>query len=159
MEDLLTTKSTIMKRKKLKIILAIIVITLAGGGFYAWREFNRKVKDLTYVKAGAQMEAEALIKVFEANEAKGNSEYLDKIIAVKGKIRTVEKSASGYYTVVLGTENDMSSIRCSMDSVHQMDVATLAKGSSVTMKGACTGFNKDELLGSDVILNRCVVEN
>lgn len=148
-----------MKRKRVKIILTIIAILLAGGGLYAWREFTRKVKDLTYVKAGIRTEAAALIKAFETDEAKGNTSFLDKIIAVKGNIRTVEKSAAGHYTVILGTENDMSSIRCAMDSVHQLDVASLSAGSVITMKGACTGFNKDELLGSDVILNRCVVEN
>ena len=148
-----------MKKKKLKIALAIIAFLLLGGGLYAWKEFNRKVKDLTYVKAGIRTEAAALINAFETNETKGNAEYLDKIIAVKGKIKTVEKSAAGHYTVILGSENDMSSVRCSMDSVHQMDVTSLVAGSLVTMKGACTGFNKDELLGSDVILNRCVIEN
>lgn len=148
-----------MKRKKLKIVLAIIAIFLVGGGLYAWGEFNRKVKDLTHVKAGIRTEAKSLISAFETNEMKGNTQYLDKIIAVKGKVRTVEKSAAGHYTVILGEENNMSSVRCSMDSVHQQEVESLTAGSLVTMKGACTGFNKDELLGSDVILNRCVVDN
>jgi len=148
-----------MKKKTLKIILAVIVFLLAGGGLYAWREFNRKVKDLTYVKAGIHTEAGALIRAFETNEMKSNGDYLDKVIAVKGNIKTVEKSAAGHYTVILGSENDMSSVRCSMDSAHQHDVTRLSTGSLVTMKGNCTGFNKDDLLGSDVILNRCVIEN
>jgi hypothetical protein len=45
-----------------------------------------------------------------------------------------------------------------MDSVHQQDAAKVSVGTSVTVRGACTGFNKDEMgLGSDVILNRCVI--
>ena len=148
-----------MKRKKLKIILAVVAFLALGGGLYAYREFTRKVKDLTYVKAGVQLDAAGLITAFEQDEAQGNQKYLDKIIAVKGKVKTVEKNGNGYYTVILGEENSMSSIRCSMDSVHQQDVASLSAGTIITMKGACTGFNKDELLGSDVILNRCVVEN
>ena len=148
-----------MKRKKLKIALAIIAVCLVGGGLYAYSEFNRKVKDLTYVKPGIQTEAANLVRAFETNETKSNSDYLDKVIAVKGSIKTVEKSASGNYTVILSADNQMSSVRCSMDSVHQLDVAALTPGAVVTMKGACTGFNKDELLGSDVILNRCVVQN
>jgi hypothetical protein len=148
-----------MKRKKLKIVLAIVAVLMLGGGFYAYSEFTRKVKDLTHVKAGVHMDAAGLITAFETNEARGNEQYLDKIIAVKGKVKTVEKNGNGYFTVILGDENSMSSVRCSMDSVHQQDVAALSAGTVITMKGACTGFNKDELLGSDVILNRCVVEN
>jgi hypothetical protein len=48
-----------------------------------------------------------------------------------------------------------------MDSVHQQDAARLAVGSSAILRGACTGFKKNELmgedLGSDVELNRCAV--
>jgi hypothetical protein len=148
-----------MKKKTWKIVVGIFLLLLVSGGLYAYKEFTRKVKDLTHVKAGVSIDAGKLVSEFEANEAEGNSKYLDQVIAVRGKVKTVEKNGQGYFTVILGEENSMSSVRCSMDSVHQQDVASLASGTIITMKGSCTGFNKDELLGSDVILNRCVVEN
>ena len=148
-----------MKKKNLKIGIAVILLVLVSGALYAYKEFNRKVKDLTYVKAGVTLEATSLISAFEKDEAAGNKEYLDKIIAVKGTVKSVEKNSDGYYTVILGEESSMSSVRCSMDSTHQQDVAAIPAGTTITMKGACAGFNKDELLGSDVILNRCVVQN
>ena len=148
-----------MKKKTWRIIIAVALLMLVSGGLYAYKEFTRKVKDLTHVKAGVSLDAGQLVSAFETNESDGNAKYLDKIIAVTGKVKTVEKNGHGHFTVILGDENSMSSVRCSMDSVHQQDVASLASGTIVTMKGACTGFNKDELLGSDVILNRCVVEN
>ncbi len=159
MPDQSIIKVSIMKGKKLKIVIAIVIVIVLGGGFYAYCEFNRKVKDLTYVKAGEHLEATKLITVFEQSETTGNVKYLDKVIAVKGKVKTIEKNGNGYYTVILGEQNSMSSVRCSMDSRHQGDVAALTAGLVVTVKGACTGFNKDDLLGSDVILNRCVVQN
>jgi hypothetical protein len=148
-----------MKRKTVKIIIGLVLGGLIGGGIYAYTEFTRKVKDLSHVKAGVHLDAAQLVGAFEENEAAGNTRFLDKIVAVKGKVKTVEKNDNGYYTVVLGDDQSMSSVRCSMDSVHQQDAVALSAGTVVTMKGACTGFNKDELLGSDVILNRCVVEN
>lgn len=148
-----------MKKKTVKIILGIIFGMLAAIAFYAYKEFNRKVKDLSYVKAGIHMDAAQLISTFEKNETAGNSQFLDKIIAVKGNVKAVEKTDKGYYTVILGGDNSMSSVRCSMDSVHQDEVADIIAGTVITMKGSCTGFNRDELLGSDVILNRCVVQN
>jgi hypothetical protein len=38
---------------------------------------------------------------------------------------------------------------------------SLQQGAVITIKGAITGFSKDEtgLLGSDVQLNRCVIAN
>lgn len=145
-----------MKKKKL-VIISIIAFALVGGGWYAYKEFNRKVKDLSNVSSDLQLGAGELFSAFEKDEVKSNALYLDKIIAVKGIIKTVEKDARGHYTVVLSEANSPSSVRCSMDSTHQDDLAGLTAGTAVTMRGACTGFNADELLGSDVILNRCVV--
>lgn len=146
-----------MKKKKI-IILAIIAFALGGGGWYAYTEYTRKVKDLSKVKADIELSSSALINAFEADEARANAEYLDKIIAIKGPVKKVEKNERGHFTVILGDPNVLSSVRCSMDSLHQQEVAHLPEGSLVTLKGACTGFNADELLGSDVILNRAVLE-
>ena len=146
-----------MKKKKI-IILAIIAFALGGGGWYAYTEYTRKVKDLSKVKADIELSSLALINAFEADEARANAEYLDKIIAIKGPVKKVEKNERGHFTVILGDPNVLSSVRCSMDSLHQQEVAHLPEGSLVTLKGACTGFNADELLGSDVILNRAVLE-
>jgi hypothetical protein len=144
--------------KKRTIILSVIGFALVGGGWYAYSEFTRKVKDLSKVQADLQLSSTTLISAFEANEQKANADYLDKVIAVNGPVRSVEKNDQGHYTVILGLDGELSSVRCSMDSVHQADVASLSEGSVVTMKGACTGFNADELLGSDVILNRAVLQ-
>lgn len=144
--------------KKKKIILSAILAAIICGAWYGYSEYNRKVRDLIDVKAQLQLNAAHLIGTFEKNETEANAQYLDKIIAVKGTIKTIEKNDKGYYSVILGEEKSRSSVRCSMDSIHQHDVASLPVGSLITIKGACTGFNADELLGSDVILNRCVVE-
>jgi hypothetical protein len=46
-----------------------------------------------------------------------------------------------------------------MDSIHNKEAADVKRGIHIAMKGICTGFNADELLGSDVILVRCVVHS
>ena len=52
----------------------------------------------------------------------------------------------------------MSSVRFSMDSIHNAQAASLVKGTKAVLKGICTGYNADEMLGSDLILNRAVIE-
>jgi hypothetical protein len=144
--------------KKKRIIAGILLVAIIGGAWFGYGEYSRKVKDLANVDAQVKMQSSELISVFEKNESAANSELLDKIIAVTGNVKQIERNEYGYYTVVLGDQGSMSSVRCSMDSVHVKDIAGIKEGSSVTVKGACTGFNADELLGSDVILNRCVIE-
>jgi hypothetical protein len=146
-----------MKNKKL-IILSVVAIALLGGGWYAYSEYTRKVKDLAKVKADMKLTVAELLSAFENNETQANLAYLDKVISVKGTVRTVEKNEKGFYSVVLGEEGSMSSVRCSINPNYKDDIIAIPAGSLVTMKGACTGFNQDELLGSDVILNRCVLD-
>jgi hypothetical protein len=60
----------------------------------------------------------------------------------------------------MGSEESMSSVRCSLDTNYVKKTTGLNIGNQITIKGACTGFNSDELgLGSDVVLNRCVIPN
>jgi tRNA_anti-like len=80
-------------------------------------------------------------------------------VAVKGMVKSVTK-IENTFTVVMGDTADMSSVRCLIDSMHVEGVSGLQRGATVTIKGALTGFKKDEtgLLGSDVELNRCVLQ-
>src|SRR5687767_6837874 len=99
-----------MKKKKL-IILAIIAFGLVGGGWYAYAEFTRKVKDLATVSADLEINAGDLIAAFQKNESAANIAYLDKIISVTGRVRSVERNDRGQYTVILGEPGSMSSVR------------------------------------------------
>lgn len=147
-----------MKKKTIKRILLVLGIGVICGGWYAWHEFNRKVKDLKFVRASLRLEASELIRAYETDEGQSNTHYLGKIIAVSGRVRSLETGEGNHLTVVLGEESNLSAVRCSMDSLHQREIAGLKTGDPVIIKGACTGFNPAELLGSDVLLNRCVLE-
>lgn len=141
-----------------KIILAVLAIIIASGAYYAWKEFNRKNKDLSKAKPDFTITAVELISAFESNDSAASRKYNGKILEVNGRVKKIEKDDKGYYTVILGDTSGLSSVRCSMDTMHQLDAASVKEGASAMLRGACTGFNKDELgLGSDVILNRCAV--
>lgn len=143
-----------------KIIIVVVLVAAAGAGLYAWKEFNRKNEDLADVKAAHTVQATSLIGEFAANDSSANAKYQGKIVAVEGMVKQVDKDEEGYYTVVLGDTADMSGVRCAMDSAHAQDATSLKRGESVKVKGALTGYKKDDtgLLGSDVELNRCVIE-
>lgn len=149
---------SIRKRKFIRLIIFLIILDIGFGIWQGVKEYNRTNKDFSNVKADIKIIATDLIQQYETNDSTADKKYLGKIIETSGVIKDITKDDAGYYTVVLGDTASMSSVRCSMDSTHQQDAALQAIGSSATVRGACTGFNKDEMgLGSDVILNRCVI--
>lgn len=145
-----------MNRKR--IVWASIIIILLAGAVYGWREYTRKLPDLKNAKPAFSMTAEELLRAFENDDSAAGTKYNGKVLELAGKVRELEKDEKGYYTLILEGGNEISSIRCSMDTTYQQEVAAAGAGSEVQVRGVCTGFNKDDLgLGSDVFLNRCVL--
>ncbi|RTL56109.1 MAG: hypothetical protein EKK37_16640 [Sphingobacteriales bacterium] len=142
---------------KKKIILISVLIVVAVAGLYGYREFNRKNPDLATIEATEQIHSDALIQAFKTGDKNTATRYIGKVVAVSGTVKEIINE-DGVYTIAIGNDTNMDAVRCSMDSLHSKEAATLSKGLSVTLKGVCTGFNADELLGSDVVMNRCVVE-
>ena len=140
-----------------KIILIVVLVIVGIGALYLWREYNRTVEGLADTNADYSVNATQLISEFENNETAANKKYQNKIVAVKGMFKKLEGNG-GTGIVVLGDTNALSAVRCVLDSTVT-GITALQPGSAITIKGAITGFNKDEtgLLGSDVQLNRCII--
>ncbi|MBL0271728.1 MAG: hypothetical protein IPQ06_01325 [Chitinophagaceae bacterium] len=148
-----------MKRKKI-IRYVLLSLLLIGGtsAIYIYKEYNRTHKDTARLKPVYSLTATDLEKEFEGNETATTQKYADKVLRVEGIVKEVVKDDKGFYTVVLGDTLSMSSVRCSIDSLHSKDVMEVKKGTTLAVKGICSGFNADEMLGSDVILIRSVVD-
>ena len=141
--------------KRIATIVILVIVICAA--FYAFKIYTGKVKSLDDVKAEANVTAVNLIAAFEKDSAAANRQYLGKIVAVTGRIKSIEKESG---TIVMGNSESMSSVRCSLDTNFVKKITGLNINNQITIKGACTGFNSDELgLGSDVVLNRCVIPN
>ena len=149
-----------MKPRRKKILLYVVLplfVIAAAAGIYFYKEYNRVHKDTAKLKPDYTLKAADLVKEFETNEQASNKKYWDKVILVDGVVKQVEKDDKGFYSVVLGDTTSMASVRCSIDSLHSNEAATVQQGSTIAVKGICSGFNADEMLGSDVILIRSVV--
>lgn len=147
-----------MKNKKLIYRLIIIIVFLIiGVGLYAYKEYNRKNIDLADATPAYTLTEMQLISEFSKDQNESNKKYLGKIVALYGKIKKIDTDANGFHTVILGNEDNMNSVRCSVDSAYNKDAHNLTVGSNVVIKGVCTGYNADDLgLGSDVIINRSI---
>lgn len=148
-----------MKKKKIiRYVLLSLIIVIAAAALYIYKEYNRTHKDTARLKADYTVSAASFVQEFEKNEKGSNEKYWDKVVEVEGMVKDLSKDDKGFLSVVLGDTSSMSSVRCSVDSSHTSEANLLKKGDKVTVKGICTGFNADELLGSDVILVRSVID-
>ncbi len=148
-----------MNRKKriIYILLVLLVIAIVGG-FYGYKEFNRKNESLTDATPAFKVKSTDLISEFAADEKAANTKYLGKVVQVAGIVKKLDKDDKGFYTVVLGDTSSMSSVRCSVDSLFTAEITSVKPNAPVFMKGICTGYMADDLgIGADVILNRCVL--
>ena len=120
-------------------------------------EYNRKNKDLLVEKTALTIDAASLIRAYEQNEARFHKEFLDKVITVRGTIKKVDANENPV-VIALGTGEGFSSVQCSMDSTHAKLYSSIKQGQLVALKGIVTGGRTEDMFGTDVILNRCVVE-
>lgn len=148
----------ILKRKKFLWPVLIIVV-----GLTVWQiiyQWNRSNPDLSKMTPDVKISATALFHDYESNDSLANKKYFGKIIELTGNVKEIKLDEKGYYTVILGNTTNRTSAMCAMDTVHQLDAKKLTTGSSAIIRGACTGFRKDDTglgLGSDVILNYSVI--
>ena len=145
-----------MSRKK--IIWIIVLLVVAAVGVYGYKEYTRTNKDISKTKPDFTLAASQLIRDFEANDSLSAKKFNGKVLELKGLLRSVERDEAGFYTLVMGDSTSISSVRCSIDSTYHSNASRVIINSSIIVRGVCTGYNRDDLgLGSDVILNRCVI--
>ena len=147
-----------MSKKKtgVKVLLFVLVVG-AIGAFYAYKEFNRKPTNTATAKADYTVSATGILEEFSKADSISSKTYTEKLLQVDGIVKEITKDDKGLYTVALGDTTQMSSVRCSIDSSYTNQASKLAKGEKLTVKGICSGYNADELLGSDLFLVRCSI--
>jgi hypothetical protein len=135
-------------------ILLVVFVLLAGLAWYGYSELKRTNADLQDAAPEQTVDAVALINAFVSDTALAGRNYIDKTILVKGMVKSVDTSG----IITLGDSGEMSSVQCTMDKRHQVDYNSLRPGTVVSIKGKCNGYQADELLGTDVKLNFCVLD-
>lgn len=135
--------------KKLLQIIALLALIAGGVGYYM---YNKPHKDMEDAKADISLTATELFKAFEADEAKANGNYLDKVIVVKGIVQDVSKDEEGNTSLTLESEG-MFGVICKLDNLAEHKRTEFKTGEEVIFKGICTGVLMD------VVLVRCVEQD
>ena len=144
------------RRRLLFSIITVLVIAAIVAGSYAYYEFNRENKDLKNVKPDIAITSSELMKNFIAYLKNYDSLYKNKVVEITGVITRID-SAELPVIVFFGEKNSMSSIQCSMDPEHYQPGGSLMVGNMTKIKGMYIGAISEELFGTDIKLNRCVI--
>jgi tRNA_anti-like len=151
-----------LKSRSAKIILFAIVAAVIGVAVYGYEEYNRTTKDIETIAPAFNVTSAAMIEEFTKNDSTANAKYIGKTISIDGTIKSIDKDENGFFTIIFGDSITNTSIRCSMDSVHNIEAGAIKEGGQINVKGTCTGFSKDDtgLIGSDIMLNHsCINKN
>jgi hypothetical protein len=130
-----------------RVILLVSLLAVAVGGFVAFRMWNDAPEKASERDADVTLDAEALYQAFVMDETAAGKQYNDKVVQVRGVVREVS-AAGGPTNVLLETSDPLASIVCEFPAGS---AASVAKGSTVTIKGFCAGINLD------VLLQRCSI--
>lgn len=137
--------------------MALVLVAGLWVAIYGYREFNRGQVHLAGANPDFRIRAADLFADFERDETAAGRRYNGKIVSVLGLVKTITgENGTSAVLLVADSINSLSAIRCSMDS--SFPLPAISKGASIELTGICIGFNRDELLGSDLILNRCIIK-
>jgi hypothetical protein len=141
-----------------RILITLLIVIVLGAIWYGYRLYHEKNADLTSSKPSITTTAISLIQEFEKDSAASGKKYTDQVIAVSGQVKSIS-AEDNPVIISMGDAGEMSSVQCSMDSSHSVDYASVKEGSRITIKGKCTGYEAQDLLGTDIKMNRCVLIN
>lgn len=141
-----------MKAPITRIILALIVLGLAGAGV-AYFMYNKPHADLTAGQAAYTLSAAELMAHFELNEAAANEKYLDQVLEVTGTVAENTATADGGRVVLLREADALTGVSCAFLPEAAAGVADATPGTNLTLRGVCAGMLMD------VNLSRCIVVN
>jgi flagellar basal body-associated protein FliL len=130
-----------------KLLIAVVALLLIGGGF-AWYAFTKGFDDTATLEPDYTVNAAGFIEEFRVNGAlskEANTKYAEKIIAVSGRVSSVEAADT---TLNLKIENaEGAYIAFAFQQKDQAAVQNVKAGDSVTIKGSCNGGSFSSILG------------
>jgi hypothetical protein len=134
-----------------KISIYILIIGLLGI-FIGYKVYYKPHINVAEKSIDISITANILLADFSSDETKANAKYLDKIIAVKGRVTKVEFNGEKA-AISLQTKDDFGSVVCYLVKDEFKKSAEIKEGQEVVLKGICTGFLMDVILVKCIIIN------
>ena len=130
-----------MKKKIILTAATVFVLTIISAWFFIFYKpthFKRDVAD----ENGIITTAKEIVKEFQSNEAASNAKYVNKAVEISGEVLEAKKDQTGNTILVLKSDDALSNVFVTLKSADQI----ASVGSSITIKGICTGFLSDVVI-------------
>ena len=138
------------------IVIGIIAgVGLIGALAVYFFVFNKPHTDYATATPDYDLKAATLFEEFRTNPESSGTKYNGKVLSITGELNSVEQTDS-LTVAVFGFEEGMfgsEGVRCTMIPEHSSEVVRVAPGTTLTIKGYCTGYNE-----TDVIIEHCSLE-
>lgn len=132
--------------KKLIIFLVGIAIAFTAG-FY-W--YNKPRQGVEGKAADIKINADQLWQEYQKDETGANAKFLNAVIEVEGRVSEISENENAWL-IFLNPQADGSGISCLLAS-KSVDTSLVKTGSTVKLKGRCTGYNMDVNLTDCIII-------
>lgn len=133
-----------------KMILFLLILAVAGGIYYGWHLYTRKVDSTTVLKTDHVVAPEELFKAYTEDETTAMAEFSGKVLELHGIVRSTDSDSLGW-NLVMEAGDDFFGINCAMEVGQGERMKSVSAGDSIKIKGKCSGFN------GDVVLVQCIV--
>ncbi|HEX5155428.1 MAG TPA: hypothetical protein VFW07_28495 [Parafilimonas sp.] len=134
-------------RNKKRVIFTIVIAIILAAAVYAYNIWNKPARDVAEEK-GIQITAVAIFDSFTNNETSADSQFLNKAIEVTGIVSDVKKNQAGKTVIYLKSDDPIFGVNCTFKE----DPGPIAKGSTITFKGICTGYLSDVVINEGIMI-------
>jgi len=132
--------------RNLSILLLFMGIAIASG--QEQEDAEKKVDELSKSEQEAPLEVSSveLYEAYEENEISADEKYKDHVVQVTGKVIDISKNSIDKNELIVklnglvDNEYEIVGIRFYFDGKHASEIGKLKKGSTVTIKGLCSGY-------------------
>lgn len=145
-----------MKFSTRNLLFALIALVLVISGYWAYKSWNKPHRDVIAENA-LFIEPENL---YQSVYLKGEKQYVDKAIQVKGKIADFQPGQSPVCVLEIPGFPD-AGIRVSFQANQAAKVSEQSMGARVEIKGICTGVLADtlmdDLVSVDILVRDAII--
>jgi hypothetical protein len=134
-------------KKAIGLVLILIVLFASAGYYYVFVYAKNHHRDVQTEKSIVVV-ADSLSAAFGEDEAKANATYLNKAIEVTGAILSIDKNQAGQTTLLVGNKAAFSNVSITLATPLPSKYGV---GSTITVKGVCTGALSDVVVTDGVI--------
>jgi hypothetical protein len=134
-------KNNATRKRGLLLVFLGALIAIVASVAVVWNKPPATVDD----EKGLKITAKELCSAFENNEQQANTNYLNKVLTVTGRIAEVTKNQDGQTVVLLESSDPLSGVQCTMK-----EEGNFTAGKTATIKGFCNGYTLVVLLAGCV---------